>query len=113
MKNPAEEFEPVPIVEDNKPGDHASLPEELDREDGAAAGVQYLIAVAAKKKGACLHLAEGCWRAKGRFFSSWEPVEGTPGPDSFSRFCRDCWPKSGPIFDEGSSSEASASSSTT
>ena len=78
MKNPAEEFEPVPIVEDNKPGDHASLPEELDREDGAAAGVQYLIAVAAKKKGACLHLAEGCWRAKGRFFSSWEPVEGDP-----------------------------------
>ena len=111
-KDPAEEIEPVSIAEDNKSGDHASLPEELDREDAAAAGVQYLIAVAAKKKGACLHLAEGCWRARGRIFSSWEAVEGTPGPDAFSRFCKDCWPKVGPILEEGISSEASASSST-
>ena len=111
---PEEQNESVNHPEEIKPGARACvpLPEEEDRGEAAAAGVSYLIAVAAKKRGACLHLLEGCWRARGRHFSSWEILDRTPRPEEFSRFCRDCWPKDGPVFEEGSSSEASASSST-
>ena len=114
VNEPKEQDEPVNHPEDFNPGDRACLPlpEEEDRGEAAAAGVSYLIAVAAKKRGACLHLLEGCWRARGRHFSSWEILDRTPRPEEFSRFCRDCWPKDGPVFEEGSSSEASASSST-
>ena len=112
--NPEEQNESFNHKEEIKSGDRACLPvpEEEDRGEAAAAGVKYLIAVAAKKRGACLHLLEGCWRARGRHFSSWEILDGTPRPEEFSRFCRDCWPKDGPVFEEGSTSEASASSST-
>ena len=52
---------------------------------------QFLVAVSGR--GSCLHLAKGCWRARGRRFASWELLPGVPRVGQYARFCRDCWPK--------------------
>ena len=62
----------------------------IDEEEGIEEG-EFLVAVT-RDRGSCLHLAKGCWRARGRRFGSWEILPGTPRMDQWTRFCRDCWP---------------------
>ena len=50
--------------------------------------------ISRSRRGTCLHLSQGCWRARGRRFLAWEDVPpGVPRPEGWSSYCRDCWPK--------------------
>jgi hypothetical protein len=72
--------------------------------------------IACTKRGAsrCLHKGNGCWRARGLAFLTYELCHSSPVPAPlYNTHCRDCWPKEGPSQSGvvGCSSESSADSS--
>ena len=75
----------------------------------------YIVVYTRRRKEACLHKADGCWRALRRDFRDYELLDVDPPPkESYSRTCRDCWPvtPTGPASERAAPSLDSQSAST-
>ena len=74
---------------------HLDEPEVLEDSTDEA---KYVISEVAGGRGCRLHRHNGCWRGRGLAFSSYELWDRDPTPNSYTDYCRACWPMEGPVF---------------
>ena len=80
----------------------------------AAESFVYLISITARATRRCLHLADGCWRARGHNFADYELLAELPEATRYTSVCRDCWRTSGTaqsLAGEAADSDGSSSTS--
>jgi hypothetical protein len=79
----------------------------------------YIIVMSGRGRFLRLHRSDGCWRAQGKIFQSYETYPDDPVPSQlYTSYCHDCWPREGPRrcgeaageADEDSSASTSTSS---
>jgi hypothetical protein len=75
----------------------------------------YIIVMSGRGKFLRLHRSDGCWRAQGKVFQSYETYPDDPVPSNlYTSYCHDCWPREGPRrCDEGAGEVTGDSSAST
>ena len=57
----------------------------------------YIIVMSGHGKFLRLHRNNGCWRAQGKNFQSYETYPDDPVPSQlYTSYCHNCWPREGP-----------------
>ena len=80
----------------------------------AAEAFVYLVSITARATRRCLHLADGCWRARAHSFADYEMLAELPAAARYTSVCRDCWRTSGTaqiLAGEAADSDGSSSTS--
>ena len=83
---------------------------------GAAAAetFAYIVSTTARGRRRCLHIADGCYRARGYFFEESEIFAELPCATKYTNVCKTCWRQSATaqrLSEEAGSSSSSSSSS--
>jgi hypothetical protein len=72
----------------------------------------YIIVMSGRGKFLRLHRSDGCWRAQGKVFQSYETYPDDPVPSGlYTSYCHDCWPREGPRRCDVAAGEAAGDSS--
>ena len=93
------------------PGDAAQEDDDADIE------YDHIISITGRTQARCLHMADGCYRARGLTFVQYEVHSGAVDPKLYDSVCKSCWkctalhkaPSSTESSDEASSSSSSSS----
>jgi hypothetical protein len=93
------------------PGDAAQEDDDADIE------YDHIISITGRTQARCLHMADGCYRARGLTFVQYEVHSGAVDPRLYDSVCKSCWkctalykvPSITASSDETSSSSSSSS----
>ena len=73
---------------------------------------RFLISTTARAVRQCLHLLDGCYRARGLAFANFEVCADQPPATAYTHVCQDCWKRSSEAQDMAvAASETESSSS--
>ena len=87
------------------------LAEDPATSEQAACEAPFVIAMSRRGTALCLHRSSGCWRAQGLIFQSYELWHEPTVPEHLYRtYCRDCWPREGPVVAAVGNCQSSSSS---
>ena len=132
-----EDLRAVQSVDDALPGECAgepppARPEQSDAEsDASGSGLArlspvvdvapeeyvYIVSTTARAQRKCLHMADGCYRARSHMFAEYELYAALPPPASYTSVCKVCWRTSDQAMalsasaDAGSEGDSDSSSS--